>query len=250
MAKQINEETSEHQVMEHVFMEKERIEKLSLIREIVFGAQDGLLVPLGVVSSVAGAFSNNQIVIVAGIAEALAGAFSMGTGAYLASQAESQVFASEIKREREAYQKFPKEEKEELVVLLEREGLKRPDAITIVTTLAKSTKALVNTMIQKELGLEPEPAGTALKDAYYVGFSYMFAAVIPVFPYFFLHGQQAVFTSIGLTLISLFGIGLLKAKVAKLNWFRSGLQVMGIGALSGIGGYFLGFLLPHILGLE
>jgi hypothetical protein len=38
---------------EHIFREKERIGKLSQIRELVFGAQDGLLVPLGVVSSVA-----------------------------------------------------------------------------------------------------------------------------------------------------------------------------------------------------
>lgn len=32
---------------EHVFEEKGRIGKLSQIRELVFGSQDGLLVPLG-----------------------------------------------------------------------------------------------------------------------------------------------------------------------------------------------------------
>ena len=76
---------------EDVFGEKGRIGKLSRIREFVFGAQDGLLVPLGVVSSVAGAFNNNHIVIIAGVSEALAGAFSMATGAFLSSQAEKQV---------------------------------------------------------------------------------------------------------------------------------------------------------------
>lgn len=48
--------------MENIFKEKARIGKVSRIREIVLGAQDGLLVPLGVVSSVAGAFFNNHIV--------------------------------------------------------------------------------------------------------------------------------------------------------------------------------------------
>lgn len=87
---------------EHFFREKERVGKLSQIRELVFGAQDGLLVPLGVISSVAGAFNNNQIVIIAGISEALAGAFSMATGAYLASQAERQVHTAEIAKERQS----------------------------------------------------------------------------------------------------------------------------------------------------
>ena len=90
----------EHYYPEHIFKEKERIGKLSQIRELVFGAQDGLLVPLGVISSVAGAFNNNQIVIIAGISEALAGAFSMATGAYLASQAERQEIGRASCRER------------------------------------------------------------------------------------------------------------------------------------------------------
>lgn len=235
---------------EHIFQEKQRIEKLSLIREIVFGAQDGLLVPLGVVSSVAGAFSNNHIVIVAGVAEALAGAFSMATGAYLASKAEEQVFASEIKNEKAAIANYPDEEKAEMVLLLEKEGLSKQDAQVITDRLAKSPQAFSNTMIQKELGIEPEPPGSAMKDALYVGISYLLAAIIPIFPYFLFASKEAVILSIILTLASLFGIGLLKAQFAKLSYFKSGLQVLAIGAMSGIGGYFLGILLPKLLGIK
>lgn len=235
---------------EHIFQEKARIEKLSLIREIVLGAQDGLLVPLGVVSSVAGAFANNQIVIVAGIAEALAGALSMSSGVYLGSKAEAQVFESEIRREKEVIAKYPQEEKQELILLFEREGLSTKDAKDVVEKLAKSPRSFANTMVQKELGLEPEPISTATKDALYVGCSYLLAAMIPIFPYFFFPARNAVILSILLTLFSLFGLGLLKANFTKLPYLKSGLQVMAIGALSGIGGYFLGNLLPHLLGLE
>jgi VIT1/CCC1 family predicted Fe2+/Mn2+ transporter len=235
---------------EHVFEEKERIEKLSLIREIVFGAQDGLLVPLGVVSSVAGAFSNNHIVIVAGIAEALAGAFSMGTGAFLASQAEKQVHDSEIKKEKHAIEKFPEDEKKELVMLYMNQGLEEVDAKVIVERLFKSKTAFTNTHIREELGLDPDPVGTPINDAMFVGFSYLFAAVIPIAPYFVLPAATAVFYSIVLTLIALFSIGLLKAKFAQLSYIRSGLQVMFIGSFSGIGGYILGFILPRLLGIK
>ena len=235
---------------EHFSGEKERIGKLSQIRELVFGAQDGLLVPLGVVSSVAGAFNNNHIVMVAGISEALAGAFSMATGAYLASQAERQVHTAEIAKERRSIQAHPKDEQKEMSFLLEREGMDPNDAQTIASILWKHKNAFFTTMVQKELGIEPEPSGTPVGDALFVGLSYLAAAGIPLFPYFFLSGETAIFTSILATLIALFCIGLLKAKFALLPYLKSGLQVLLVGAGSGIGGYFLGTLLPHVLGIK
>ena len=43
-----------HSESEKLFEEREKVAKLSQIREVVFGTEDGLLVPLGVVSGVAG----------------------------------------------------------------------------------------------------------------------------------------------------------------------------------------------------
>lgn len=235
---------------EHIFEEKTRIGKLSQIREIVFGAQDGLLVPLGVISSVAGAFNNNHIVIIAGISEALAGAFSMATGAYLASQAERQIHLSEMRKERASIKKWPKEEREELVLLFEKEGVSRKNAEIVVENIATSEQSFFNTMIQKEFGLEPEPPDSPMGDAYFIGLSYLLAAAVPLFPYFFLSGWQAIISSIASTLVALFIIGLVKGKFASHSYFKSGLQVMLIGGASGVGGYILGTILPHVLGIK
>ncbi len=240
----------DHHSVEHVFQEKERVGKLSQIRELVFGAQDGLLVPLGVISSIAGAFNNNHIVIVVGISEALAGAFSMATGAYLASQAQRQVHKAEINKERMAIKKYTEDEKKELELVFQKEGLTKRDSVKVVTIIAKSPVSFFNTMVQKELGLEPEPPGNPLKDAILVGLSYILSAIIPLAPYFFFTGQTAIIISILLTLIALFGIGIMKGRVASLPYIKSGLQVLFVGAGSGIGGYFLGKLLPHVLGIK
>jgi VIT1/CCC1 family predicted Fe2+/Mn2+ transporter len=233
----------------HIYKEKERISKISQIREIVFGAQDGLLVPLGVISSVAGAFSNNHIVIVAGISEALAGAFSMATGAYLASQAEHQVHKSVINKEKEEIEENPEDERMEMRLLFEREGMRKDDSKLVSSILWKNKKSFVNTMVQKEFGLEPEPYGSIIRDAAVVGFSYLLAATIPLFPYFFLKGFPAIVTSILATFVALFGIGLAKGKVASLPYIKSGLEVLLVGAGAGIGGYFLGVILPHLLNI-
>jgi len=235
---------------EKILKEKERVGRISQIRELVFGAQDGLLVPLGVVSSVAGAFNNNHIVIVAGVAEALAGAFSMATGAYLASQAERQVHLNEIEKEREEIKKYPKEEKEELALLFKEEGLSEKDAKDVVEILGKNANAFFNTMVQKELGLEPNPPDSPTKDAVFVGVSYLLSAIVPLFPYFFITGKEAIVFSILATLVALFIIGIAKGRVASLPYLKSGLQVLLVGAGSGIGGYFLGIILPHVLGIS
>jgi VIT1/CCC1 family predicted Fe2+/Mn2+ transporter len=233
---------------DHLKTEKQRIEKVSQIREIVFGAQDGLLVPLGVITSVAGAFSNNHIVLVAGISEAIAGAFSMATGAYLASQAEAQVHQAEIRKEKTAIKKNPTEEKKEMAVIFENEGVHPKDSEKLAEILAKYDNAFAATMVQKELGLDPEPTGTAMRDAVMVGLSYLVSAGIPLFPYFFISGYPAILLSIAATLLALFSIGILKGRFATLPFFKSGFQVMLVGGASGVGGYILGTVLPKILG--
>src|SRR5579885_2362725 len=99
--------------------ERKRIERLGRIRELVFGSLDGLLVPLGVVSGVAGGTGNLRAVIVAGFAEAFAGALSMGAGEYLSGRAEVQVQQYEIDREREEMARIPDVERAEIAALFQ-----------------------------------------------------------------------------------------------------------------------------------
>ena len=54
------------------FWENVRIVRLSRVREFVLGFQDGLLVPLAVVTGLAGATVTASTVIVGGLAEAAA----------------------------------------------------------------------------------------------------------------------------------------------------------------------------------
>ena len=94
----------------------------------MLGFQDGLLVPLAVVTGLAGAAVGTTAVIVGGVAEAAAGALAMGTGAYLASHAENQLIASEIGDQGAEVVDHPEIERLELQVLLQEEGLSEADA--------------------------------------------------------------------------------------------------------------------------
>ena len=56
------------------------------LRAAVFGANDGLVSNLSLVMGVAGAVSDNSLIVLAGIAGLLAGAFSMAAGEYISMQ--------------------------------------------------------------------------------------------------------------------------------------------------------------------
>jgi len=174
----------------------------------------------------------------------------MATGAYLASQAERQVHKAEIIKEEKAIETYPGGEKIEIRLLFKREGIPAHDAKSVADLLWKHKRSFINTMVQKELGLEPDPAGGIVQDSLIVGQSYLLAAMIPLFLYFFFKGMPVIITSILATFVALFCIGLAKGKVAVLPYFKSGFQVLLVGAGAGIGGYFLGTILPHILGIK
>lgn len=231
-----------------VLGERERISRLSRIREVVLGFQDGLLVPLGVVTGLAGASVSATAIIVGGVAEAVAGALAMGTGAFLASQAENQLFRTEIADEEAELADHPEIELRELELLLHEEGLTEEDAATAAAAIARSPRSLIKTKVEKELGLAYGETETALGDAAVVGASYALAAFIPLWPYFAWGAGTALPVSLAATGVALFALGVAKGRVARLALLRSGLVVLAVGGASAGVGYLIGSLGPRLFG--
>jgi len=238
-------EAHEHMV-HHALLERERIEKSSRIREFVLGAQDGLLVPLGVVTGMAAAHPAQSVILVAGLAEAVAGSIAMGGGSYLASEAEEALYKAEIADEAEEIISDPERETAELALVLEQEGLPRDEAEVVARGLAANPNVFLRTKVQKELGLSPDAGGAALGDALVVGVTYLIAAIIPLWPYAVMSISQALPISIGCTLVALFALGVLKGTVARQKRGWSGIQVLLIGGLSAAIGYGIGHLVTSI----
>jgi VIT1/CCC1 family predicted Fe2+/Mn2+ transporter len=233
---------------ERLFAEKEKIARLSRIRQFMFGSLDGLLVPLGVVSGVAGGTANGKIVIVAGVAEAFAGALSMGAGEYLSGKSESQVQAAAIRDERQEIALIPEIERREIELLFVREGLTNDDAAVVADKVTSSEQSWVNTMVEKELGLSAEPAESPFKDSFAMGLSYMAASIVPLAPYFFLRVRVAFAVSVLLTAAVLVILGAIKGRLARMSLVRSAAEVVLVGIASAAGGYLLGTLIPHLIG--
>jgi len=230
--------------------ERARLATLTRIREVVFGAQDGLLSTVTLLAGVFGALTERHIVVVAGLASALAGMFSMAVGSYLGSQAEKEVIQAEIAREKEEMERSPAEEMAELVEIYRAQGMGEEAAVSLAQQTAQDKRLWLRTLLEGELGITPEVAhASPLKDALAMGLSYILAALVPLAPYVLLQGLPALAASLAGAGLVLFAIGAAKSRWTRRNPILSGLQVLLLSTLGGLAGYGLGTLLPGVLGI-
>jgi vacuolar iron transporter family protein len=228
--------------------ERSRIERLSRIRQLLFGSLDGLLVPLGVISGVAGGTGDTKAVIVAGVAEAFAGALSMGAGEFISGRAEAQVQQREIEEELRKMHGRPGYELWEMEQLFRNEGLSTGDSHSVATTLARYPRAYAHAMVSLELGLQLDPQTVRIPEAVTIALSYVIGSMFPLVAYFFLPVAEAIPVSLLLTFVALLAIGTLKGKLATLSIGRSILEILLVAAVSAGGGYLLGQAIPRWLG--
>ena len=227
--------------------ERWRIAAIGRIREVVFGAQDGLISTLALVTALAVSDIGNTAVLVGGLAGALAGMVSMATGTYLGSKAEQDIQNAEIAREAREMEEHPAEELAELVVLYQREGLSFSEAKGVAEHIAADKDLWLRTLVEKELGLSPEMTSMPTKDALIMGAAFIPAAIIPVLPYFFIDGKVAIGASVAATLVGLFGLGLSKGRIVRKSPLLQGLEILLIGAASAGLGIALGEGIPRLV---
>jgi VIT1/CCC1 family predicted Fe2+/Mn2+ transporter len=229
--------------------ERWRVARLGRLREVVFGAQDGLLSTVALVTGVAVAVENQTTVLVAGLAAALPGMLSMATGAFLGSRAEQDVQRAEIAREAQELEDNPAEELAELVVLYQREGRTYQEARHLADTISEDKDLWLRTLVEKELGISPDDTSSPVKDALTMGIAFILAAFVPIMPHFFLEGGPAISISIAAALTGLFILGVGKGRLVQRSPLLQGLEILTIGAISAGIGFGLGDLIPRLIDL-
>ncbi len=233
---------------EEVQEEKQRVAGLRRIRELVFGAQDGLISSVAIAATVMAATGENGVAIIAGLASACAGTISMAAGTYLGARATSEMEESELEMERRELLGHPDEERAELVATYRHDGYSLEEAEQMADQLMANRERALEVMAERELGITPEAPPEPKKDALVMGGAYVGGGILPILPYVVLEGLAAIVSSIAVTLVALGGIGAAKARTVQRPILPSVLQVTGIGAASGVLGFLLGEMLPRFFG--
>jgi len=213
------------------------------LRDLVFGANDGLVAAFAVVSGVHGAAVSTRIVLLAGLAELIGGTIAMGLGAYLAGKSEREFILSEREREEREIRDFPEEERKEVRTIFARKGFRGRALEQMVEHVTADPVFWVDTMMTDELGLAAVPATAPVRSGLVVAVAYALGAAFPVIPYALpLPVPTAFALSVGCTLVALFGAGAAKTRMTGRRWLRSGLETVLVGALAAAATFVAGRL--------
>lgn len=210
--------------------------------------QDGVLTTAGVLAGLSGAVANHSQVVLAALASTAAGALSMGAGAYLGTNAESEVLQSELARARTDIERQPYLAQEALFDQLEKEGLSRDAGYRVVRLLSSSPQTLISTAEQKIFGLNRSMLANAAVDGLVMGVAFAMGALIPLLPYIFISSTRpALVAALAATAVALFGVGYFEGWLARRTRWRSGLRFLLI-ALAAAVGYLIGLAISPLGG--
>jgi len=218
------------------------------VRDMIFGANDGLVSTLAFVAGVFGAITDPYIVLLSGIAELFAGTISMAAGAYQSSKSELEVLERESQRKKFKKGRTLEGEREELMEFYQEEGFRRGEAEAIVDRIAMQREQPMQAASLEDLGLAPKERGSPVKAGILCGASFGLAAVVPILPFVFqaLSCVEALVVSIVATVAALFGVGAMKTIFSRRNWVRRGLEMMIVGASAAAITYMIGTLFSWI----
>jgi VIT1/CCC1 family predicted Fe2+/Mn2+ transporter len=230
--------------------ERQKLEKQRGIREVVFGAQDGVLTTLGIVTGISSASANRGTVLITGLLSLLVGAISMGVGEYLGGKAEREVVQSAIERERLEMIEMPEEEFAEQIAYYGLKGFTDDEAMTIVRRLEKNPDIWLHEMVRDEFGIDVrESEGGGLREALNMTVSFALGAALPVLPYAFgISLGVAMWTGLGLAVAALFGIGYFAGSLSGRSPARKGLEIVAFGAAVFAIGWAAGRFVPPLFG--
>src|ERR1700686_3160190 len=214
------------------------------VRDIVIGMSDGLTVPFALAAGLTGAVASTAIVVTAGFAEIAAGSIAMGLGGYLAAKTDSEHYASERIREIRETVELPDVETEEVAKVFRNYGLSGTQMQPIVTAITSNQSRWVDFMMRFERGLEaPDPA-RAGRSAATIAASYIVGGLVPLAPYILMKNiLEALWVSVGVTLLALFVFGAIKGHYTGVKPMRGGVQTVLVGGLAAAVAFFIARLI-------
>jgi VIT1/CCC1 family predicted Fe2+/Mn2+ transporter len=212
-----------------------------LISNIALGLSDGLVTNIAFLAGFGGAVSDIGVIRFAGLAAMLAGSISMFFGGLLAGRSEHDLYEADLAREKSEIESEPEEEKEELRSLYLDKGLTKQEADIVVRRITADKGKWLEDLLAQEVHIHRTELENPLKIALAIGLAFMAGAFVPLVPYLLLTiKSQALISSIILSLVFLLGSGYWKGQLVGRGKWKSGLEMLAIGAIASSILYLIG----------
>ncbi len=217
-----------------------------LLRNVVYGFNDGLTANFGLIAGVIGASVAPHVILISGISGMIADSLSMGSSGYLAAISEKEVYDHEKQMESEEILLMPELETEELALIYESKGMSPEEASALAVEVMKNPEQALEEKVREELGIGEQNV-SPLKEGWITGLATAVGAIIPVAPFFFLSGKPAIWTAFIIAMLAHFGVGAARSFFTGRGIFRSGFDMFVVGFGIAAVGYFIGELIARML---
>lgn len=218
------------------------------MRELVFGMEDGMVSTFGSVTGIALATQDPVVTVLAGAVIVGVESISMAVGSYISSKSKQSIDERMLDEEREELEKFPEEEKEELEMMYMRDGWSKTLSKDMAAEASKDKKLLLHEMALRELRIFPDEANkeNPLRNGLIMGSAYIVGGIIPLIAYIVLPIASAIWISVVVTLLALFGLGIAVSRFAKRSWLRAGSELVLLAGIAGAVGFAIGQVVERL----
>ena len=218
------------------------------LRDMVFGANDGVVTAIGFLVGIAGSVTNQTIIVIAGVLTIVAGAASMALGNYLAVKSQKEFYDQMEKIERWEMENKPDVERDEVAEIYTNMGFDK-EAVEVLTKKVTSDKDLwLRVMMRDELGLtrqaSPKLAGIL------IGLFYLLGGIPPLLPFILVQPvARALIMSIAASILVMSLIGLMRWWLNRGSLGKKVIETIIIGLVAAAIGFLAGEVL-NFLGIS
>jgi vacuolar iron transporter family protein len=213
------------------------------LRPAVFGAMDGLVTNLSLISGVSGGQGAPHLIILTGLAGLAAGAFSMAAGEYVSVSSQNELVQAEVSKERHELEHNPDAERAELAGIFIQRGVEPDLAAQVAGQISAHPEEALLVHVREELGVDHQDLPSPVFAAGASLLTFALGALIPLLPY--LAGLSSLATALGLGAAAALGGGALVSWITDRPLHRGALRQLllaaaataltyGIGSLVGV----------------
>ncbi|MFN5705147.1 MAG: VIT1/CCC1 transporter family protein, partial [bacterium] len=208
---------------------------------------DGLVSNFSLVMGIAGASSGQKEVLLTGLAGLLAGALSMSLGEWISVKSSQELFENQMELEKDELENNPDGEEKELALIYMSKGISEQESARMASEIMKDKDKAHEVLVKEELGINAEDLkGSAMEAAITSFILFAVGAIIPVIPFFFIGGNNAIMISAAFSTIGLFIIGAAITLFTGKNVWNSGLRQV----LFGLSAAAITFMIGKLIGVS
>ena len=200
------------------------------LRPAVFGAMDGLVTNISLISGVGGGGVSQHTIVLTGLAGLAAGAFSMAAGEFVSVSSQNELIGSEVAKERYELQHNPGGEQAELAAMYRMRGVDADLAAEVARQLARRPEEELRMHVREELGVDPHELPSPVTAAGASLLTFAVGALIPLLPY--LLGFDVLAAAVILAAIAAFVGGGLVARITARPFWRGALRQLLLAAVA------------------